>query len=750
MDLKKFLPGQESKETREYYWSLAIEPGWVQAGIWRIENGEAQILFSGHPSPWEEEEDLVTATDASLSAAIQNFPEDAKEPSKTVFGVVSSWVSGGQIKEEYLAVIKKVCAELSLKPVGFVVISEGISHFYRTEEGTPLNAVILGVYKDNLELSVFNLGNLAGNTTVARSVTLADDVVEGLTRFAANDTIPSRFILYNGKDTELEEYRQSLIDVNWDEISKLKFLHTPKVEIVDSQRKIQAISLAGASEMGDVTSVSTFKPKQQVIDNAEELAKEIPSVEEVSGEEDVPHLEQYGFVLDNDIAKDELSSQNNPSLSPETKNISEEAGIPHNSNTEDIPSRSQTKFKISTNPLAGLAVRKPSLPHFSLPKFGGFFAGTKIFIIGMASLAFIIAGSLFLWWYYPKAVVTIYLSPRTLNEKVDLTVNPSLDYINVETKVLPGKKITQVVDGEKTKSATGTKTIGDKAKGEISIYRVGTELKLQSGTFIRGPGNLRFSLDENVTVASGSAATPGVVKVGVSAEDIGTQYNLESGNSFSVGNYSMSDMEAKNESGFKGGTSKEIRVVSEDDQKELLLDLEKELKDKAAQNIQNSLSDTKIFISDSLTLKEKSKTFSAKVGEETSSVKLELTSEADAFTVERSELVQLARSILLDKIPDGYTLRDEQIAVKFDYKVKTGDNYVFESQLEANLLPLVDTDEVADRISGKYTDLAKDYLSKEVPGFSEAVIVLKPALPGRLGTLPRIAKNIEVEIAVER
>ncbi len=122
MDLKKYLPGKESGKAYEYLWALIIEEGWVQGGIWRIENDKAQVMFSGTPVAWELEEDLVNAVDSTLSHAISNFPEELKEPSKTVFGVVSSWVENGEIKEEYIEMVKKICTEISLKPVGFLVI----------------------------------------------------------------------------------------------------------------------------------------------------------------------------------------------------------------------------------------------------------------------------------------------------------------------------------------------------------------------------------------------------------------------------------------------------------------------------------------------------------------------------------------------------------------------------------------------------------------------------------------------------
>src|SRR3990167_10846499 len=106
MDFKSFLPKKDEKNTYEYFWSLIIEPGWVQAGIWRIERDEAQVNFSGMPVAWGSDEDLITSADAALSASVQNLPDETPEPTKTVFGVVSSWVEGGQIKADYLDKIK--------------------------------------------------------------------------------------------------------------------------------------------------------------------------------------------------------------------------------------------------------------------------------------------------------------------------------------------------------------------------------------------------------------------------------------------------------------------------------------------------------------------------------------------------------------------------------------------------------------------------------------------------------------------
>ena len=201
MNIKDFFASRENPP--DLYWSLIIEPGWVQAGIWYIGADVANVISVSPGAAWESEDELVGATDAALSSSIQKLPENYKEPSKTVFGVPSSWVEGGSIKEEHLERIKKVCTELSLEPVGFVIISEAIAHLYKSEEGAPLNAVIIGLSRESIEISIFKLGNLAGSTTVARSVSLIEDVTEGLSRFEVASPLPSRFIVFDGKEGEL-------------------------------------------------------------------------------------------------------------------------------------------------------------------------------------------------------------------------------------------------------------------------------------------------------------------------------------------------------------------------------------------------------------------------------------------------------------------------------------------------------------------------------------------------------------------
>jgi hypothetical protein len=742
MDLKKFLPNKE-KDDFEYFWALVIEPSWIQAGIWRIQGQSAQVVTLSPASHWEAEEDLVNAADTALSAAIQDFPEDYEEPSKTVFGVVSSWVTNGEIKPEYLEKIKVLCKELSLTPVGFVVLSEAISHFYKSDEGTPLNAIALGVFKDEIEVSLFKLGNLIGTTMVARSLSIADDVTEGLTRLNQKDSVPSRFVVYDGKEGELEEVRQTLIKVDWNDYEGINFLHTPKVELVDPKTKIYAVSLAGASELADVTAV------ERLVGAEEETAEEASS-----GEDEGETVEDVGFVMEEDIA--ERTSEDGGKQEPKEFNESEaevediEASKKELENVVPVEGEPTKKTLFGISPFSFIVNIKEKLPLLKLPKLKVPSTGKRIFFFGGMLFLLLIVGGFLLWWYVPKATVTIYVSPQRLDERMEIKVDPSADSANLEGRVIPGSNSQVSVSGEKTISTTGTKTVGEKAKGEVTIYRVGSQLEIESGTILTGPESLKFTLDDDVTVASGSAGSPGTTKTAVTAEDIGAEYNLASGTTFRVGNYSSSDMEAKNEDSFSGGSSRDISAVSQDDVDNLFDDLEKELLQKVKEEMKSNISENEMLIDDSIKSQVKTENYSNDVGEEATTLKLDLALDVSGVSVDEGSFLEFVREVLKDEIPDGFVLREKQAKVDFQFKEEKDGVLVFNARVEANLLPELDPDDISEKLVGKYPKLAEEYLIREVPGFVRAEIRRQPALPGRLGTLPRVAKNIEVEISAER
>ena len=697
MDIKSLI--NKTKEKKEYFWALLLEAQWISSAVWQIDDGKVEVISTSPSTRWENEENLIEAVDASLSSCTQNLPEDIGEPSKTVFGVPSLWVEGGNIKEEHLTSLKKICQELSLEPSGFVVLPEAIAHFVKIKEESPLSGVTVGISNENLDISVFNLGKLVGTTIVARSVSVQEDLLEGLSRLAVNqESFPPRILLYNQKEPELEEIKSALESFEWGKIGESGFLHTPKLEIIEPDNKILAVCLAGGSEMEEVTGI------------------------------------KIGLQIDNlknneVVEKTEKSTFNKPE---ELENVSEPKGI----TPEDLgfvvgSGGGEIKKKFN--------LKLPKLPVFKFKKPTVNFATNKRpFIIGGITLVTIFVIGFVLWWFLPKASVTVFVSPKKLEERINLEFGTDISSKNVD----------ETVSGDKTKSTTGTKTVGEKAKGSVKIQN-GTAfaINLPSGTIITSATDLRFVTTKTASISGAlSPSEPGTTVIDVEAGSIGSEYNLAKDEIFKVANYPKAEVDATSTNNLTGGTSRQISAVSESDRSTLLKDLTNELLDEAKTKLKEKISEEDLLIEPSLKIEVKNEDFSNKVGDEASTIKLSLELNVVGNTVSKKNLTDISKRQLEGKIPSGFVLHEDQILYDFS---STSDETKFEVIISVNLLPNINPDEIAKKIVGKYPNLAESYLGN-VPGFVRAEFRIKPLLPGKLGTLPHLYKNISVEISAER
>lgn len=737
MNLKDFLATRDNPP--ELYWSLVIEKGWVQAGIWYIGDGAAEVVSISPPAAWEMESELVGACDAALSSAVAKLPENYNEPTKTVFGVVSGWVKDGEIGDAHLAKIKTVCTELSLTPVGFVVLPEAIAHLYKSEDGTPLSAVIIGLGSEDLEVSVFKLGNLAGTTVVARSVSLTDDVTEGLNRFESAAPLPSRIILYDGRDGELEDAKEELIKNSWEETSGIKFLHTPNVEILSTDRKVLATSLAGAAEIGNIQKINKTK------DEDEPIAEKLPPTEEIENFKEPDVLisaEDLGFLPDEDITKSQDPPVKTPAIHPE------------------IPTTHKQHIQ---EPISEREVVRPGVNYLQKTKklFHGFSSKVKIhrpeyetskpkpIKITLIVLGILVVGIFAFLWFIPKAAVTVYVSPKTYQEQVGMVFNTDGQYD--ETKALiPGNMITSTATGSKTKSTTGTKLVGEKASGSVQIANGNSNpIRLTSGTILTSASGLKFQTDNEASISGQLIpGSPGTATVSVKAVDIGAQYNLARGEIFKVGLFDKSQVAATSQNDFAGGSSQQIAAVSADDQKKLEEELKQELSAQIMEELMANVSESQIFVNDLSLLTIADQTFDNKVGDVADTLKLDLTIEASGVAADKSKLLQYTTDSLKSKIPVGFALRSSQIEFKFSHTGTSSKDLSYTVDISANFLPSIKVDEMQSKIAGKTVPVVEEYLSS-IPGYTRAEVRLKPNLPGPFAMLPRIKKNITIEISSE-
>lgn len=733
----------QKEEKKEYFFALTISYEKVKGAIWTIKKGETKVVSIGESASWSEEEGLLGAVDKTLSSATEAFtPEEGvKEPNKVIFGLPEGWVKEEKIVPSKLEILKKISQKLDLKPVGFVVITEAIIHQLKVNEGVPPTAILLALNKTKVYVALANLGKIVATATVERSQDLGADVAEGLSRFGVEKAFPARILLFNDRQ-DLEKAREELLAYSWPSSS---FLHLPKIEVLPSDFDIRAVALAGGKEVAKAAGVKILEPKPKE-------KKE----EEVAYPEEVKETPEFGFVKGKDITEEMPLRPK-----PEVVERPQEPQEPEKPKEEEIPAPPSVGKRLPAFGLPRIDWSSFPLPKIDFSKVAFLFPparfrGRASLVIGTVSVLLFILGGLVVagFWYLPRAQITLFVEPKVLEKEFEIKLDPQLSVPDPAALALPAASVEAVVEGEKTTETTGTKIVGEPARGEITVYN-GTpkEKTFTAGTLITSSSGIKFTLDDDVTIASqgGTAAdpVPGKATVGVTASEIGTEGNLASGTEFSVANYASSDFVAKSETAFTGGTSREVQVVSEEDRENLSSALAEELQQKAIQELNQKLLSESKLLEESLSDKVVKKDFSQDTGVEANELSLALQLKFSALTYKEEEFRNLIEDQIQGTIPAGFEFKREESKVDFELiEVGKDGSAIFTAALQANLLPKLDLEEIRANVAGKYPEVGEFYLNNlpNVVGF-EAKIT--PHFPRRLETFPRLAKNIQIEVRLK-
>lgn len=410
---------------------------------------------------------------------------------------------------------------------------------------------------------------------------------------------------------------------------------------------------------------------------------------------------------------------------------------------EDIQEKAREEYRPKGNqPVVKKPVFKmPTLPTFNfsmfskLPKFD---ISKRIALI--VGIVFIVFGVLLNEIFLHKATLTVFLPYDSLSKKIDIQAVVGND-------VMVSTSSATYTD---SKSTTGKRYIGDKAKGEITIYNtnLNQEKLFKKGTIITTNG-LQFIFEDDVKVASASAAADGSPLVGknkvkMSAVEIGDQYNLTKGITFKIDDTSY----ALNENPFTGGSKKEVRTVSKKD----IDDLEAKLMEKAKNPQSNTGVNTmsvrpgEEILPQLSEIKLRDLQFSKEVGEEGSEVSLKATADTVYFYLKKDILLNRLMSELKPEVRNGFSLEKDKIHYKTNSTERENSNIALNLSVNAKALKQVTKEEIIGKVLGKNKSAVGSVLKKDyqAEGFE---VTIKNPLPVLNTFLPFIKNNIQVVIS---
>jgi len=222
-----------------------------------------------------------------------------------------------------------------------------------------------------------------------------------------------------------------------------------------------------------------------------------------------------------------------------------------------------------------------------------FSSKSRIIVIAVLILLFILGIVFVAFYVLPQGTIVLTLKAEKIKTDFKLVLRGDIVSLDKERGMLPARFI--YVEGTKEKSGptSGTKNIGRKASGTMTVInKSGLEQTLVAGTVFRSSGGLNFLSARRITVPGAYVdglgnKVNGSAKVAVTAEGIGEKYNLSSG-TYTIPALSSSKQELIFGSGsaMSGGESRVARVVSKEDYKQLkakvLAEARKDLEDELA------------------------------------------------------------------------------------------------------------------------------------------------------------------------
>lgn len=775
----------DKKPTTEYFLALLLRDEKASAVVIEEQAGKIKIIGK-HEEKFSTEienapdSEWLTILDKTISKAEETLPPNI-ETHKTVFGVKDSWITEKKIKKEYLLRLKKVCDNLTLSPIGFLVISEAIVHLIQVEEGAPLSAILCEIGIMNITITLYRAGKILETYTATITESIPNTVDTLLKSVTAAAVLPARIIIFDG--AHKEDLGQQFISHQWSK--SLPFLHMPQISVLPAGFDAKAIVFSAASELGfevlgaiiDKTNneIKTYDqpqvPTPQTASIPEEAhnppiaSEEAPVIipdDTTNQEKNEATLQNtpsdnFGFVIDQDIAtlphpQTELQSQ-----PVDSAQFSIHKGYPEAMNpTQQVPftpSRQRPSSKLPftlpaiTPLLRTIVTRIRLLPKPSLALLSG---GSKKLLIIPAILLVILGISLYAYFTMLTATVTLAVKTKGLEESPNIIFSLTAPN-DFAQNILAAKAVTTSLDGAATTNATGKKDIGNKAKGNVTIYNSDTAKKsLTEGTTITSSNNLIFVLDKDISIASASGdifsgTKPGTTSVAVTAKTIGNESNLPSNTKFTIG--TSTSLAAKNDSAFSGGSKKTITVIAKADIDRITADLPKSLESKAKEELAKKAADgeTVVPFITSVTLEKKK--LDKNIDDEAKTVTLKATATFSAAAYTNDSLKEYSQAFLKNKFSQDLTISEKGITnTVTNLKVKSEKEISATLHIKAGLLPKLNTDKISADLAGKSFVNATEITAK-LPQVDHAEFTLSPNLFFLPRILPQSDKNITVKIA---
>jgi len=763
------------------FWLLSIDEASLSISLVDISSSSPKVLSQGPSLPWQitDPESFLNAFDQSLSQAAESASLDPdKEPSQVSLILPPFWVAhDGRILKDKLTLISSACKQLKLKPMGFIASDDAIVESCQASNELPSSFILLGLSQKQFSLSLVYFGKIKSKLQKKFEAPFQPQHLEqALLDLNSPSALPPEIRLYGNLEAN------TINDLNnypWLSKQSIEtFLHLPQIQAINQSELTLIFARVIFSQLDpNALSSATQNEEVQVLEDSDpDLSDQLP--EDLGSTKYAPELE----TLDDESPKVEESDEQATDLSeneeeapsslqevsPETLGFALPSSDlpqplstvdPDNLSDQEQPDLFSEEATMEAMTFEAPPLSSPKKPSFKLPKLAlpAFLKNTKLplklplFLLALSPLLILIP------FLFSKADITLFINPYQFSVESPVTLDSTTTQISLDKKTIPVTKKAFTVSSSISVPTTGKKTVGEKSKGEITVYnKTNKDISLPKGAILQTSSGLKFELTNPVSViASSSDLDQGVINLGktkalVTAQDIGPEYNLEKDVELSFVDYTSDQLISKVQEALSGGSKREINAVAQADKDKIEDTLTSSLKESVDEKIKSNIDQLSGLIVDSITSTQSRIDYSREIGEEADELSASIDAQVTAFLLDQSLKTQIIESFLSDQ-PDYQQaqINNDDFDLLFKVSELEGDTALSQMTIKGNALPKIDQDQIKKDLSGKSTKKALQYLKDSVPRAYNFDIQRNFSFLSALNPLPFRDNNINLVIKTE-
>lgn len=666
---------------------------------------------------------------------------------KSIFFVYSHLVDKetGELKTTYLDALKAVVKENDLESLGYFELDELLSRSYLELEQAQLNAVFVEVDSAAVSAYVYQAGERIFADSVSKTQDIVSDIEEIFSHVDGNK-LPPRIILY---DSSLQHTTSDALLVHkW---KKDLFIQLPKVDIVKDHELLQAIDIGVRDQVfggsGKAVVAASSVPMVAAATGLEKETDEAVTRKEVDNDAE----SVMGFVIGADVAAGTVMGGGSATYQSTDDAVNQ--FYPQHENQSFNPSSHSSDMPDHFMPSSAAGFQntgrsKTSIMQSIVSFFSGlnmeFIKGRGLLIVGICAVLLLIGGGAYaLLFMYHKAEVTLMYDSEAIEKKISFS-----DDLNIE-------EATETFTVSASVPTTGTKDIGEKAKGSVTIYNADEESKkFPKGTTLATSDGISFTITEDITAeaASQTITEDGDILTSTSktqasavAVAIGPKSNIKKDVKLKIGSFPETTYFARTSNAFTGGTEKEIQTASKEDMATLDKEIEKLIQEKS-KTFLKSATDRNII--ESLTSIDKTKeSYSKEIAEEATAVDADVTADVTFYSFDEALVKTKIAEEFADEAPSGYIIEATGVDYTITSAEKDEDTGDISIVVEATANPTLklNLQELLADIQGKSVEAADEIAVKtyKVESFEARVTAPLSFLESRL---PYFTKNISIDL----